>query len=138
MNEKTPVKLTFERIVKEIDPGEVVDEVRLEFDWAPVMKDGVIIFQTRITRKSQISQVNFQVDLTKLCETELQQLSDFLARRHAGLTSGYEVTRTITWLLNRSIAQAQVGLSDHERQAKVRELLLFYCYERANQRRLGS
>jgi hypothetical protein len=124
MNEKIPVKLTSKRIVKEITPVEVLDEVQLEFDWVPVMENGVIIFQTRVTRRNQTSQVDFQIDLTKLRETELQQVSDFLSRRHADLTSGYEVTRAVVWLLDLALGQQQPGLSKVARDSKIRELLL--------------
>jgi hypothetical protein len=110
----------------EIDSAEIVDEVDVYLDWRPSVENGHLLFQTRIMRGALASRVDFEIDLGKLREAELQQLSDFLSRRHAGPTSGYEVTRTITWLLDRSIAQAQPGLGDHNRQTKVRELLLFH------------
>jgi hypothetical protein len=48
----------------------------------------------------------------------------FLARRHSGLTSGYEITRAVVWLLDLSLGQQQPDLSKADRDIKVRELLL--------------
>ena len=125
MNEKIPVKLTSERIVKEIDRVKVVDEVDLYFDWRPSIENGQFLFQTRIMRGALASRIDFELDLTKLREAELQQLADFLSRRHSGLTSGYEVTRKIVWLLDLSLQQAQPSLSKALRDITVRELLLY-------------
>lgn len=101
-----------------------IDEAQVHFDWHPVPQNGSIVFQTRITRGSRTSAVDFEVDLSELLQSELQQLSYFLARRYAGLTTGYEVVRAIAWLLDISIAQVHPGLSKADRDIKVRELLL--------------
>jgi hypothetical protein len=113
---------------------EVVDEVQLEFDWHPVMENGRIVFQSRVTRVGRTSTVNFEIDLTKLREAELQ-LADFLSRQHAGLVSGYELSRILCWLLDISIAQTQPGLSKALRDSKVRELLLS---KKGGQEEIGS
>jgi hypothetical protein len=128
MDEKTIEQIiASERIDKEIDSQiEAIDEVRIHFDWRPAVKDGRIIFQAGVIRGEKHSSISFEVDLGKLSEVELEQLRDFLTRRHAGLTTAYETTRAITWLLDRSVAQAQPRLSDHDRQIKVHELLLFH------------
>jgi hypothetical protein len=60
----------------------------------------------------------------KLSRSHLKRLESFLAARHAGLTSATEVAATLSWLLDRSIQQAEPSLALHEREAMVRALLL--------------
>jgi hypothetical protein len=125
MDEKTIVKLTSEQVVKEIDSVEVVDEVEIYFDWLiPPQLNGRIIFQAHITRGGRTSAVDFEIDLGRLSGVELEQLHGFLARRHAGLTDGYEMTRGVVWLLDRSLAQQRPELDKSARDSQVRELLL--------------
>jgi hypothetical protein len=100
------------------------DPVNINFDWLPNPRDGRVVFQIRISRRGQISATDFEIDLCKLAHDELESLNTFLSRCHAGLGDGYEITRIACWLVDRSIAQAEPSLSDHDRGAKVRELLL--------------
>jgi hypothetical protein len=104
--------------------GSEIDQVGLSFDWLPNPQDGLIVFQVRITRSAQISRADFEIDLRKLSHDELEQLNAFLERRHAGLMSGYEMTRRITWLLDISLCQQQPNLSKLDRDAKVKVILL--------------
>jgi galactitol-specific phosphotransferase system IIC component len=124
INDSTELAEVLASVRKEIDPVATVDEVDIYFDWHPSVENGRLLFQTRIIRGTLASRVDFEIDLGKLREVELKQLSDFLSRRHTGLTSGYEVTRTVVWLLDLSLGQQQPGLSKADRDSKVRELLL--------------
>ncbi len=101
-----------------------VDEVEVHFDWRPAVQNGRVVFQADIVREGRRSAISFQIDLHRLEHVELEQLNTFLARRHAGLTDGYAITRTIVWLLDISLRQNEPLLSEEDRCAKVRELLM--------------
>ena len=64
------------------------------------------------------------VDLKLLKKANLRRLENFLNRRHAGLTTPYEMVRHLAWLLELSLQQSQPQLSRAERQREVRQLLL--------------
>jgi hypothetical protein len=100
------------------------DPVGLTFDWVPHVQDGRITFQVRLERRGQKSAIDFTIDLTRLSEIELEYLHDFLARRHAGRTTHYEIAWSLSWLLERSIQQSEARLTPAERHLKVRQLLL--------------
>ncbi len=93
------------------------DWVKIEFDW---QMDSPIQFQVRISRRDQYSAISFTIDLSKLTGTDLQKLHDFLV----GRPKGYWLIRKITWLLDISLVQQMPFLSEENRHAKVRELLL--------------
>jgi hypothetical protein len=102
----------------------VPDPVDIYFDWRPSVENGRLLFQTQIMRGACSSRIDFEVDLPKLREAELQQLADFLSRQHSGLVNGYEMTRAIVWLLDLSLQQRDTppDLLD----STVRELLLSF------------
>ena len=101
------------------------DEVRINFDWILHVQDARITFQVRLERRSQKSAIDFGIDLSRLSVLELEHLNGFLARRHTGITTPYEIARNLSWLLELSLAQTTLQLNLGERQLKVRELLLF-------------
>lgn len=98
--------------------------VGVQFDWDTPTKIGGIVFRARLERAGQISTNTFEIDLLKLKHAELEQLHLFLGRRHAGLTTHYEMSWHLAWLLEISIQQTEPQLSPAERQRKVRQLLL--------------
>jgi hypothetical protein len=99
------------------------DDIRIDFDWE-VPVTSLVTFETRIERKGQANTISYTVDRAKLSVAELSRLEIFLARRHAGMTSAVEVTRTAAWLLDISLAQDKPELSVNERQGLIRSLLL--------------
>jgi hypothetical protein len=103
---------------------QVSDCVRLQLDWVPATQAGRATFQARIERGEQQSAIEFEVDLRKLSAAKLRRLENFLARRHAGLTSSVEVAGTLTSLLDSSLQQTQPSLQRYARRTLVRELLL--------------
>lgn len=100
------------------------DQVDLSFDWLPAMQDGCVVFKVRISRGESRSAIDFTVDLHRFAQAELEQLQASLVRRHAGLTSSYEVVRFVVWLLERSLAQQQPQLGEAGRCTEVRKFLL--------------
>lgn len=98
--------------------------VRLTFDWAPLVVDGRITLKTSVRRGAQSSSLDFEVDLLQMSPDELEQLRDFLSRRHAGQMPAAEVAKTIAWLVDCSLRQAQPQLSPEQREVQVRERLL--------------
>jgi hypothetical protein len=100
------------------------DQIGIQFDWDPPTKIGHILFRARIERFGQISLNTFEIDLFRLSHAELVQLQIFLGRRHAGLTTHYEIAWHLSWLLGISLQQTEPQVSPTERQRKVRQLLL--------------
>ena len=108
-------------------PATADNQIGIDFDWtAPPQANGRVSFQVRIRRGRQQSYVEFELDLAGLSAGELQRLGAFIIRRQLQLTTGYEMGRTLTWLLNCSLRQQQPELSAEIRAEKVRELLLFH------------
>jgi hypothetical protein len=101
----------------------VADTVDIFFDWVPNTENGCLTFLTRVTRRGQISAINFTIDLAKMSPDGLTQLRDILAQRHAGTDDGYAVTHALTWLLTASLAQR--GMPPKEIDRAVQVLLLF-------------
>jgi hypothetical protein len=101
------------------------DHVGIEFDWeVPASAGEPIIFLADIVRGDQASSIRFQLDVNKLKANELERLHDFLARFHARLTSPYELSWHLSWLVEAWLTQTQPELSPQDRHAKVRALLL--------------
>jgi hypothetical protein len=99
------------------------DELRLCFDWLPVITNGAITFIATIVRSEARSSVEFEVNLHRLDTEQLQQLYSVLSRRHAGLDNGTEVAGNVAWLLDLSLRQTS-SLDLHTRQLAVRQMLL--------------
>jgi hypothetical protein len=106
------------------DPGSVSLPCQIAFDWLPAVQNSRATFNVRVERGEQTSAISFEVDLRKLSAAKLRRLENFLARRHAGLTSSVEVAGTLTSLLDSSLQQTQPSLQRQERRTLVRELLL--------------
>jgi hypothetical protein len=105
-------------------PRSDFDDVRITFDWLPHVEEGRITLQVCVERGSQKSTVDFVVDLSRLSEIERKYLANFLASRHAGVTTPYELAWHLSWLLELSLVQSAPALTSAEWQLKVRQLLL--------------
>jgi hypothetical protein len=101
-----------------------LNTVRVHFDWHPEARDGCVTFGADIIRGKERSAARFQINLLKLTEAELTRLHIFLERRHAGLTTPYEMARILCWLVDCALFQAHPDWSKALREEKTRELLL--------------
>jgi hypothetical protein len=110
-----------ERLIKETDSGEGVDDVEDHLDWEVLTIGDPIVFVLAIKRgMAHSSAVRFQIELAKLDNADLERFHDLLATR----PKGYWLTRSVVWLLGISLTQQQPALSEEGRCAEVRELLL--------------
>jgi hypothetical protein len=98
--------------------------VEVSFDWEPHVEECRVSFQICIRRRGQKSALNFEVDLNQLSALEQERLYAFLARRHAGTSTHYDLAWNISWLLEISLRQKEPKLAPTERRTKMRELLL--------------
>jgi hypothetical protein len=88
------------------------DQVAIDFDWnVSQAADDCIRFHLRISRQGQRSAIDFAIDLRRLKTAELEQLRRFLVRWHARLDDGYELARSIVWLLDISLQQRNLSLA---------------------------
>jgi hypothetical protein len=105
-------------------PASLLDKVELHFDWRPAVENGRITFVADLIRGKEHSAISFEIRLPELTGAQLTQIQIFLERRQAGLTTHYEMARILCWLVDCSIVQTNPGLSQKDRDTKVRELLL--------------
>jgi len=100
-------------------PHRNADEVKIHFDWVPVLTNDCITFRTTIVRRSNQSCVEYDVDLHRLHGIDLQRLHDLLANR----PKGYWLVHELTWLLGISLVQQMPALTAEVLAQRVRELL---------------
>jgi hypothetical protein len=117
--------------------GSALEPIKIDCDWH-YQRDQKVLFDFRVERVGQKSNVEILIDLLRLDKNQAERLKDFLERLHAHQTSAMERVRTTAWLVDLSLRQQRPEVTQAQRDAEVRALLLFKDSQKEDNAEIGQ